>query len=213
MQISSRLARSQFANTISSCPPVVLGRSREAHITSSAEDSAAYTKELTPDEEDTTKALRDRLQDLPRWSEELTEKLVEPRSTSSGTDRKDPQEPLRPAILPAKAPKVKQRLFMHFPKDPNCGTCKRKKVTRRSSQSHVRRTTEFGNVITADNKVLNEEGESRNNQRYAIVVQDLATQWIEGAYVEENHHREQRTTNGSFLIRKNSRRFFTDIPM
>ena len=28
-------------------------------------------------------------------------------------------------------------------------------------------------------KVLNEEGESRNNHWYAVVVQDLATQWIQ----------------------------------
>ena len=123
-----------------------------------------------------------RVQDLPRLLEELTEHLVEPRSTFSGSDRKDLQEPPRPAILPAKAPKVKQRLFMHFPKDTNCDICKRKRVTRavcrRNSQSHMRRTTKFGNIITADHKVLSGGRESRNNQRYAIVVQDLATQWI-----------------------------------
>ena len=32
---------------------------------------------------------------------------------------------------------------------------------------------------TADHKVLNEEGESRDSHRYAVVVQDLATQWIQ----------------------------------
>ena len=31
----------------------------------------------------------------------------------------------------------------------------------------------------ADHKVLIEEGESRNNHRYSVVVQDLATQWIQ----------------------------------
>ena len=33
----------------------------------------------------------------------------------------------------------------------------------------------FGDVITADHKVLSENCESRNNHRYAAVVQDLAT--------------------------------------
>ena len=33
----------------------------------------------------------------------------------------------------------------------------------------------FGDLIKADHKVLSE---SRNNHRYAVVVQDLATQWI-----------------------------------
>ena len=37
----------------------------------------------------------------------------------------------------------------------------------------------FGDLITADHKVLSENCESRNNHRYAIVVQDLATQWIQ----------------------------------
>ena len=37
----------------------------------------------------------------------------------------------------------------------------------------------FGDIIEADLKVLNEEGESRSNRRYAFVVQDLAAQWIQ----------------------------------
>ena len=36
----------------------------------------------------------------------------------------------------------------------------------------------FGDSITADHKVLSEECESRNSHRYAVVVQDLATQWL-----------------------------------
>ena len=35
-----------------------------------------------------------------------------------------------------------------------------------------------GDLIAADHKVLNEGSEPRNNHRYAVVVQDLATQWI-----------------------------------
>ena len=42
---------------------------------------------------------------------------------------------------------------------------------RRNSQSHILRATKFGDII-ADHKVVNEVGESRNNHRYAIVVQD-----------------------------------------
>ena len=36
-----------------------------------------------------------------------------------------------------------------------------------------------GDLITADHKVLREGCESRNDHRYAVVVQDLATQWIQ----------------------------------
>ena len=37
----------------------------------------------------------------------------------------------------------------------------------------------FGDLITADHKVLSDGCESRNNHRYAVVVQDLAIQWIQ----------------------------------
>ena len=41
------------------------------------------------------------------------------------------------------------------------------------------RAENFGDLITADHKVPSEESESRNNHRYAVVVQDLATQWLQ----------------------------------
>ena len=37
----------------------------------------------------------------------------------------------------------------------------------------------FGDLITADHKLLSAESESRNNHRYAVVVQDLTTQWLQ----------------------------------
>ena len=43
----------------------------------------------------------------------------------------------------------------------------------------VPRAENFGDLITADHKVLSDICESRNNQRYAVVMQDLATQWIQ----------------------------------
>ena len=39
------------------------------------------------------------------------------------------------------------------------------------------RADNFGDLITADHKILSEESESRDKHRYAVVVQDLATQW------------------------------------
>ena len=37
----------------------------------------------------------------------------------------------------------------------------------------------FGDLITGDHNFLSESCESRNNHRYAVVVQDLAIQWIQ----------------------------------
>ena len=41
------------------------------------------------------------------------------------------------------------------------------------------RAEKFGDLITADHKVHNEGCESRDNQWYAVLVQDLDTQWIQ----------------------------------
>ena len=74
-------------------------------------------------------------------------------------------------------------LKTHFPKDRNCEICQRTKITkapcRRRIGRVVPRAENFGDLITADHKVLSEGCESRNNHRYAVVVQDLATQWIQ----------------------------------
>ena len=50
---------------------------------------------------------------------------------------------------------------------------------RRRTGEAARLAEKFVDLITADHKVLNEESASRNNHRYAVVVQDLATQWIQ----------------------------------
>ena len=73
--------------------------------------------------------------------------------------------------------------FSHFPKDPICDICLKTKITRafcrRRTGTVVPRAEHVGYLITADHKMLSEEGESRNNHRKTVVVQDLATQWIQ----------------------------------
>ena len=77
----------------------------------------------------------------------------------------------------------KRSICTHFPKDRNCEVCLRTKMTRvpcrRRNREAAPRAEQIGDLITADHKVHNEECESRNNHRYAVVVQDLATQWIQ----------------------------------
>ena len=77
----------------------------------------------------------------------------------------------------------KHSVYTHFPKDRNCEICKRTKITtapcRRRNGEAVPRAANFGDLITADHKVLSDNCESRNKHRYAVVVQDLATQWIQ----------------------------------
>ena len=77
----------------------------------------------------------------------------------------------------------KHSVQTHFAKDRNCEICQRTKITRapcrRRIGGAVLRAENFRDLITADHKVLSEGCESRNNHRYAILVQDLATEWIQ----------------------------------
>ena len=69
-----------------------------------------------------------------------------------------------------------------FRRTQNCNNCLKTKIIRSSCRRRagtvVPRAEHFGDLITADHKVLSEESESRNDHRHAVVVQDLATQWI-----------------------------------
>ena len=72
--------------------------------------------------------------------------------------------------------------FIHFSKDRNRYLLETK-ITRVSCRKRtdtvVPRAGNFGDLITADHQVLSEGCESGNNHRYAVVVQDLVTQWIQ----------------------------------
>ena len=63
----------------------------------------------------------------------------------------------------------------HFSKDRNCEVCLRTKMTRapcrRCTGEAAPLAEKFGDLMTADHKVLSENCESRNNHRYAVVVQ------------------------------------------
>ena len=57
----------------------------------------------------------------------------------------------------------------------------------------------FGGLITADHKVLSEGCESRNNHRYAVVVQDLATQWMQSYRCKTKTSQETQRSLPKFL--------------
>ena len=48
---------------------------------------------------------------------------------------------------------------------------------RKNQKRSILRTEKYDDLTTAEHKVVNEGRESRNNHRYAVVVQVLATQW------------------------------------
>ena len=98
----------------------------------------------------------------------------------------------------------KHSVYTHFPKDPNCDICLKTKITRNSGRRRngtvvVPSSEHFGDLITADHKILIEESESRNNHRYAVVVQDLAIQWIQSYTCKTQTSQETQKSLQKFL--------------
>ena len=129
---------------------------------------------------DDKKGANDPLADLPLWLADFRDNLVHtellaPAHSSRESDLEHPVEVVTKSR--------KHRMFTHFPKDRNCDVCLRTKIIktpcRRRTGEALLRAEKFGDLITADHKVLSDNCESRNNHRYAVVVQDLATQWIQ----------------------------------
>ena len=130
--------------------------------------------------------------ELPDWLQALWENLVdestplEPRGNPAPQDR-DTSSSSHELPMESRA-KVERGLgkhgvYTHFPKDPNCDICLKTKITRasckRRANAVVPRAEHFGDLITADHHLLIEGSESRNNHRFAVVIQDLATQWLQ----------------------------------
>ena len=98
---------------------------------------------------------------------------------------------------------VSTTFILIFPRDRNCEICQRTKITRapcrRRNDGAVLRAENVGDLITADHKVLSDNCESRNNHRYAVVVQDLATQWIRAYPCKTKTSQETQRSLQKFL--------------
>ena len=80
---------------------------------------------------------------------------------------------------------------------------KRTKITRalcrKRTGDAVTRAEHFGDLITADHKVLSEGCQSRNNHRHAVVLQDLANQWIQFYPCKTKTSQETEKSSRKFL--------------
>ena len=115
------------------------------------------------------------MRDLPEWLEEFTENLedteVPALHTFLMTHIRNGVQKWHPGntvfVLTSRKVEIAK------------GTNMTRAPCRRRTGEALLRAEKFGDMITADHKVLSEGCESQNNHRYAVVVQDLATQWIQ----------------------------------
>ena len=137
----------------------------------------------------------------------MDDKVPERRDSHASSSHELSSEPTRSAHL------GKHSVDTHFPKDRYCEICQRTKITRAPCRRRIGRVVpraeNFGDLITADHKVLGEGCESRNNHRYAVVVQDLATQWIQSYPCKTKTSQDTQIACKSSWSRKGSLKSFT----
>ena len=142
--------------------------------------------------------------DIPEWLQEFREILVDDEVPERGDSHANSSHEL--SLEPAfkrREDLGKHSVYTHFPQDRNCGICQRTKITRapcrRRIGGAVPRAENFGDLITADHKVLSDNCESPNNHRYAVVVQDLATQWLQAYPCKNKTSQETQRSLQMFL--------------
>ena len=171
----------------------------------------------------------DLLHDLPDWLQDFRENLgdesspLTPRGNPAPKDQDTSSSshalPLgsRAKVEPGSG---KHSVYTHFTQDQNCDICLKTK----KNEGLLQRTCwysraqsgkfgdlifamaepylvqkKFGELITADHNFLSEESESRNNHRYAMVVQDLATKWLQSFPCKANTSQETQKNLMKFL--------------
>ena len=157
--------------------------------------------------------------EIPEWVQEFREILVDDEIPVHGDSHASSfhEASLEP-IFKRREDLGKHSVYTHFPRDRNCEICKRTKITRapcrRRNGGAVPRADNFGDLITADHKILSDNCESRNNHRYAVVVQDLATQWIQAYPCETRTSQETQMSLQKFLEPdRNPKVIYTDISL
>ena len=193
------------------------------HVSTSVDDRSGRpddnqaNKNPKPNKKESKKEHSDSLcSEIPEWLQEFREILVDDEIPVHGESHaSSSHEASLEPIFKRSEDLGKHSVYTHFPKDRNCEICKRTKITRapcrRRNRGAVPRAENFGDLITADHKVLSDNCESRNNHRYAIVVQDLATQWIQAHPCKTKTSQETQRSLQKFLEPdRNPKAIYTD---
>ena len=106
--------------------------------------------------------------EIPEWLQEFRENLVDDEiPLQGGSHASSSHEVSLEPTTKRRQDLGKHNVHTHFPIDRNCEICQRTKITRapcrRRNDGVVFRAENFGDLITADHKVLSDNSESRNN--------------------------------------------------
>ena len=112
--------------------------------------------------------------EILEWLQEFKENLVDDEIPEHGDSHASSSHEM--SLEPTckrREDLCKLSVYTHSPEDRNCEICQRTKITRapcrRRNGGAGPRAEHFGDLITADHKVLSDNCESRNNHRYAVV--------------------------------------------
>ena len=105
--------------------------------------------------------------EIPEWLQEFRENLVDDEiPVHGGSHASSSHEASLEPTIKRREDLGKHSVYTHFPEDRNCEICQRTKITmapcRRRNGEAVLRAENFGDLITADHKVLSDNCESRN---------------------------------------------------
>ena len=108
--------------------------------------------------------------EIPEWLQEFRENLVDDEILlQGGSHASSSHEVSLEPTTKRREDLCMHNVHTHFPQNRNCEICKRTKITRapcrRRNGEAVPRADNFGDLITADHKVLSDNCESRNNHR------------------------------------------------
>ena len=92
-------------------------------------------------------------------------------------------------------PSARHNKFTHFPLDTNCEICKLVKCTRAACKTGavperdgLPPAQKFGDRLTADHKTLADDQSARSGARYALVIQDEYSKWIQADATKTKSH-------------------------
>ena len=165
---------------------MTLSKQERNHLASSSNSSTSPTTTVSSDSEtgaredlsrtDSHPVLVSSMLKIDRWD------LLLPKPTKNPKPNENETTMERPVVFWYTGMTARiHSVCTHFPEDRNYEICQRTKITRapcrRRMCGALPRAENFGDLITAEHKVLRKGCE--NNHRYAFVTQDLAVQWIQ----------------------------------